>query len=288
MGIEILANGLTFGFVLVLLGVGFTIVVGTTHILNFPQGEVYMAGAFVGAGITASTKNIVAGLVAGIVAAAVLNLVVYFAVFYRIRHLAAIRTLLAGIGASFALRALWGNVFGVETKAFPEVSIFTGTFKVLGATLPGRLVPLVLLTLGLLLGTYLLLYRTAFGLQVRALSDNGEGAKSIGLPIVKIQAGVFALAGALSGAAGVLTAWYFGVYQFTMGVQGITLAFVVAIVGGLASIPGALAGGLAVGIARSLGASWSTAFIDVYPFVFLVVFLLCRPYGMFGKKLEVR
>jgi branched-chain amino acid transport system permease protein len=288
MAVEILANGLTFGFVLVLLGVAFTIVVGTTHILNFPQGEVYMVGAFVGAGTVAATSNILVGLIAGVVAAAALNLLVYFAIFYRIRHLPAIRTLLAGIGASFALRALWGNVFGVETKAFPEVSVFRGSFEILGASLPGRLVPLVLLTFGLLLGAYLLLYRTSFGLQVRALSDNGDGAKGIGLPIVKIQAGVFLLAGALSGAAGVLTAWYFGVYQFTMGVQGITLAFVVAIVGGLGSIPGALAAGLAVGVARSLGASWSTAFIDVYPFVFLVAFLLFRPYGLFGKKLEVR
>jgi branched-chain amino acid transport system permease protein len=287
MSIEILANGIAFGFVLILISLAFTLTVGTTHILNFPQGEVYMAGAFAGAWAMTVADNVFVGILAGIIVGALLNLLVYVVVFYRIRHLTAIRTLLAGIGASFALRALWGNLFGVETKPFPEVAFFDGPISIFGASVPGRIVPQIAITLALLLAAYLLLYRTTFGLQVRALSDNGTGASSIGLPIVKIQAGVFLFAGALCGAAGVLTAWFFGVYQFTMGVQGITLAFVVAIIGGLASIPGALVAGLAVGVARSIGGSWNSAFIDVYPFVFLVLFLLFRPHGFFGKKTEV-
>jgi branched-chain amino acid transport system permease protein len=139
----------------------------------------------------------------------------------------------------------------------------------------------------LLAGSYLLLFRTNFGLRVRALQDSMRGSEVIGLNVPRLQGAIFAIAGALSGVAGVLISWQVGAYQFTMGETGIGLAFVAAVIGGLGSIEGALVGGIALGVVRSIGATYNSGLTDVYPYMLLILVLLVRPTGIFGKKLEL-
>lgn len=282
-----LLNGLSYGLVVAVLALGFTLVIGTTHLINFAQGEVYMLGAFTGAAVARWSGNLYVAIVCGALLAMCLNVVLYFVVFMRIRRHPMIVTLLAGLGASLVIRTVAGRVLGVTTQPFPDVSVATGRFTLAGQSFSDQIFALAAIGVVMLVAGYLVLYHSTFGLQVRALADSITATEGIGLPLVRLQAGVFALSGLLSGAAGVLIAWYLGTYQFTMGQSALALAFTAAVIGGLGSLPGAVIGGLAVGLVRSFGASWNANLIDAYPFAFLVLFLLLRPVGLFGKRLEL-
>jgi branched-chain amino acid transport system permease protein len=280
-------NGLGYGFVVALLALGFSLVMGTTHLINFPQGETYMIGAFAGAGIASVTGNLFLAIVVGALAGAITNVCVYVVVFMRIRRQPMITTLLAGLGASLAIRTAFGDIFGVNTNPFPTVSLTVGNFRVDGQLFSDQLFVLIGVALLLLVAGYVLLYRTSFGLQVRALADSASAVESIGMSVVRLQALVFAWSGALSGAAGVLIGWYLGNYAFTMGEDALAVAFAASVIGGLGSLQGAVVGGLIVGLVRNFGASWNPQLIDAYPFAFLIVFLLIRPTGLFGKSIQL-
>lgn len=285
--VEALVNGVSYGVVVTLLGLGFTISLGTSRIVNFAQGEIYMIGAFIGAAVAQVTSNLWLALLAALAGGAVANYVLYQAVFRRLRHLPMIGTLVSGVGAAFAIEALWGQVFGVAILPFPPLTTAAGNISFLGASVPRSSLVVIAVTAVLLAGSYLLLFRTNFGLRVRALQDSMRGSEVIGLNVPRLQGAIFAIAGALSGVAGVLISWQVGAYQFTMGETGIGLAFVAAVIGGLGSIEGALVGGIALGVVRSIGATYNSGLTDVYPYMLLILVLLVRPTGIFGKKLEL-
>jgi branched-chain amino acid transport system permease protein len=285
--VEAVVSGIAYGVVVTLLGLGFSISLGTSRIVNFAQGEVYMIGAFAGAAVAQVTSSLWLALAAALLAGALANITLYQAIFRRLRHLPMIGTLVSGVGAAFAIEAVWGQLFGIEIKPFPNVGVATGNFGLLGASLPKSSIVLIIVTGILLLASYFLLFKTNFGLKVRALQDSPAGAEVIGINVPRIQAAVFAVAGALSGAAGVLISWQVSAYQFTMGQTGIGLAFVAAVIGGLGSIPGALIGGIALGVVRSLGATYNSGLTDIFPYMLLVVVLLLRPAGIFGRNLEL-
>jgi branched-subunit amino acid ABC-type transport system permease component len=217
----------------------------------------------------------------------VANYLLYQVVFRRLRRRPMIGTLVSGIGAAFAIEALWGQVFGVQIKPFPNLTTAAHNFNFLGSSLPMSSIVLMVVTLVLLAISYVVIYRTGFGLRVRALQDSPAGAEVIGLNVATLQSQVFGIAGALSGAAGVLVAWQVGAYQFTMGETGIGLAFVAAVIGGLGSIPGALIGGISLGIIRSVGAVYNSGLTEVYPYMLLIIILLVRPAGIFDRQLEL-
>lgn len=279
-------DGTAYGITVSLLGLGFTLSVASSRMVNFAQGQVYMIGAFAGAAIARVTLSLPLALLGGLIVGALANTALYGALFLRVRRLPIVGTLVMGIGAAFAIEALWGLVFGVQIMAFPQLTFAEGTFSVLGTRLEWSSAVLVLVTVIAVAALYLLLFRTPFGMKVRALQDSPAGAEVIGLNIPRLQAQVFAIAGALSGLAGVLIAWQLGAYQFTMGEDGIGLAFAAAIIGGMGSFPGALVGGVALGVARAVGGIYNSGLTEAYPYIFLALVLLIRPTGLFGRAIE--
>jgi branched-chain amino acid transport system permease protein len=284
--VSALVDGIAYGITIALLGLGFTLSVGTSRIVNFAQGEVYMAGAFAGAAIAQATSSLMLALAGGLIVGALANVILYELLFLRLRHLPMVGTLVTGIGAAFAIEALWGQVFGVQLMAFPQLSFAQGTFVLFGTRAEQSSVVLVIATIIVMAALYVLLFRTPFGLRVRALQDSLTGAEVIGLNVPRVQAQIFAISGALSGLAGVLISWQLGAYQFTMGEDGIGLAFAAAIIGGMGSIPGAVIGGITLGVARSIGGIYDSGLTEAYPYIFLIAVLLIRPTGLFGRKIE--
>jgi branched-chain amino acid transport system permease protein len=285
-------NGLAYGFAVVLLGLGFTLVFGTSRLINFAQGEVYMLGAFIGAAAATMVGEaappalaLAVALIAGTVVPAVFNVLMYYVVFWRIRNLPMITTLLAGLGSSLVVRGAAGQLFGVEQRGFPELPVATGLIHIGGVSLQLKVFLVGGLAIAFVIAGYWLLFRTGLGLRIRALSDSAEGTQAIGVDISRLQAVIFALAGALSGAAGVMLGWHYGLVVFNMGTTAVAAAFVATVIGGLGSLNGALIGGLAVGLSQGLGTAVNSQYQIAYPFVLLIVFLLFRPTGFFGRKL---
>ena len=257
--VEQTLNGLQFGVMLFMIAAGLTLIFGIMDVINLAHGSLYMAGAFVGATVTARTGSFGLGVLAGAAAGALLALVLELAV---IRRLYA-RDHLDQVLATYALiltfsegvKMLWGPA-PIFLAAPPPLA---GTVEVL----PGVPYPayrLVVIAVGLAAALFLgwLIGRTRLGMRIRAGTTNRETVEALGVDIGVLFALVFAIGGALAGLAGVMAGPVLAV-QVGMGEQILILAFVVIVVGGLGSVRGAFAGALLVGLADT----WARAFLPV-------------------------
>ena len=140
----------------------------------------------------------------------------------------------------------------------------------------------------LILGVYVLLNRSAVGRQFRALAQDPEAARLMGIRVAWVYCFTWILVAALAGIAGVLLSplWFVDV---NMGDSLALKAFAAAVIGGFGSIPGAVCGGILVGAAEILGASYiSSAYKDALVFALMIGFLLVRPQGLFGERIGDR
>jgi len=172
-------------------------------------------------------------------------------------------------------------VWGADFRRFPP--LYDQTFTILGVTLTlERLLVIVAAVLFIVL-LQLFIKRTWLGATIEAVAQNPEGAQLVGISIDRVSSLTFAIGIALAAAAATLIAPVFLVYS-TMGSMPNLKAFVIIIVGGLGSIPGAVIGGFLLGLIEALGGGYiSTNYKDLFAFGLLVTFLTIRPTGLFGK-----
>jgi branched-chain amino acid transport system permease protein len=138
--------------------------------------------------------------------------------------------------------------------------------------------------LGTMVILYLLVYRTKVGIAMRACSMDNETANLMGVDIERLRLGTFALSAALAASAGTLIGIYYRMVSFNMGLSVVIKAFVVAITGGIGNIVGAFFSGLVLGQIESLGAAYvSSGYRDAFVYVVLILLLLFKPGGLFGK-----
>ena len=132
-----------------------------------------------------------------------------------------------------------------------------------------------------------ILYRSKLGRAIRATAQNKDAAALMGVNINKVISATFALGSGLGGAAGVLVGLYYNAFYPTMGFMAGLKAFVATVLGGLTSVPGAVLGGLVLGVAENLGAAYiSSGYRDLIAFVILILVLLIKPSGFFGRSLQ--
>ena len=132
-----------------------------------------------------------------------------------------------------------------------------------------------------------ILYRSKLGRAIRATAQNKDAAALMGVNINKVISATFALGSGLGGAAGVLVGLYNNAFYPTMGFMAGLKAFVATVLGGLTSVPGAVLGGLVLGVAENLGAAYiSSGYRDLIAFVILILVLLIKPSGFFGRSLQ--
>jgi branched-chain amino acid transport system permease protein len=145
-----------------------------------------------------------------------------------------------------------------------------------------------LVTAVILLGVYLLLYRSPLGRQLRAVAQHPETARLMGIRIYVLYAMTWILVCLLTAVAGLLIGpmWF---VDYAMGDSLSLKAFAAAIIGGFGSIPGAIIGGVLVGLAETFGAAYiSSAYKDALVFALMLAFLLVRPQGIFGERIADR
>jgi branched-chain amino acid transport system permease protein len=204
--------------------------------------------------------------------------------------------LITAIGASFAIQYTFRGLYGPEFKAYPEVEMLSGKINVIGFEVP--LVQIVVLVAALLLmgALFWFVERTKTGKAMRAVSEDKDVARLMGIDIDKVIVSTFALGGALAGAAGVFNGLFRpqGVFFFMGFFPGIK-AFTAAVLGGIGNIPGAMAGGLILGLIESiaplsiiegLGIPSANQLKDAVAFTVLVLILIYRPQGIFGERLS--
>jgi branched-chain amino acid transport system permease protein len=276
-------NGLSFGVAVILMALGLTIIFGLLDVINMSHGEFYAVGAYAGFVLLGAGVNfwIVVALVP------LLMLPLGFAVervlVRRVFHSGDRHTLtlLLTLGLSMIMIDALKIGFGPNTVR-PETPV-TGGIELLGVFLPAYRMLLIGIGAAIIAAVYLLIYRTSLGAMIRAAAFDRTMAASLGVPVERVYSATFAFGVALAGLAGVLLSPVFSVFP-TMGHDFLVLAFTVVIVGGMGSIKGAVLAGLLLTQVQAVSSLYiSPVWTDPIVFGIMVLVLMVRPQGLFGK-----
>ncbi len=276
-------NGLTLGGIYGLVALGLTLVYGILHVPNFAHGGFYMIGAFVALqAMVAWSWGYWAAMLTAAIAVAVLGIVSERLIFHPLRKASPLHPKIASIGLLLFLEAGAQALWGADFQRMPTP--YTSIVEMGGITAPAQRLLIIGAAFALMVALHLFLTRTITGATIIAMAQNREGASMVGIDANRVSMLTFAISGVLAAVAATLYAPINLVYP-AMGHLVITKAFVIIILGGMGSIPGAVLGGLIIGFAESFGAYYiSTDYKDIIAFVLLVVILSLRPQGLFAKR----
>lgn len=296
---QTLINGLTLGSVYGLIALGYSMVYGILKLLNFAHGDIYMIGAYLGYGVfimlfteagalIPTALIIVLMLVVAMVGAGVVSIAVERFAYRPLRYAPRIAPLISALGVSFILQNTVQITvsprplsYGSGTLIPREASLDLGDLSVHASRL------LVIgTTLVLMLALTYFVRQTRLGRAMRAVSIDLDAAAMMGINVNQVILVTFFLGAVLAGAAGVLVGIVFLSIRHTMGFLAGLKGFTAAVVGGIGSIPGAVAGGLLLGMAESFTSVYiSATFKDAVAFIVLVIVLLLKPSGLMGRPL---
>ena len=305
--IQHLINGLAAGTIYALVALGYTMVYGVLKLINFAHGDVMMLGVYVGYAVAFLLGREYLGTVTGalLVFAIALTACAAFGFFierfaYRpLRDKPRLTSLITAIGISFALS--YGFQLdlvvklgatnltilpGAASRRFPAI-IPPQEWLVLGdndVIIWNWQVISFLVAVTLMGALQYLVFRTRFGKAMRAVSHDHKVAGLLGIPVDTIIAGTFMLGSALAAGAGILYAIKDKSIQPLMGVMVGLKAFVAAVIGGIGNLPGAVVGALLLGLCEEFIVGYTaSSWRDAVAFGFLIVVLLFRPEGLFGR-----
>ena len=283
-----LLNGLFIGSIYALFAIGFTLVFGILDRLNLAHPAVFAASAFVGIELVERAGlSIWLAIPLVLVFGGIVGLVVERVAFRPLKgrpdaHFAGLISSIALAGMVIALLQ-WR--YGPDTRRFPAGSFPDTRLQIAGAQVTVVQVVILVVSIGLMVGLTLLVTRSRLGRGMRAIAENPNAARVLGVDVDRVTATTFAISSALGAVAGVLFAMNVNSAQLGMGTAIELKGLAVIIVGGMGSLPGALVGGLVLGLAevfavQYIGSSWR----DLIAFGLLFAILLLRPQGLFGAR----
>lgn len=278
-----MVTGLSLGVAVVLVALGLTIIFGLLDVINMSHGEFYAVGAYLALPLGAAGIDFWLLLVIVPAVMAPIGFVVERGLIQRVfnspdRHTT---TLLLTFGLGLVIEEVLAVIFGPNTQR-PATPI-RGAVEILGVMLPNYRLFLILFGLLIVAVVALVVYKTRLGAMVRAAAYDRHMAASLGVPVSLVFAGAFSFGIALAGLAGVLLAPIYSVFP-TMGRDFILLAFTVVIVGGMGSIAGAVVAGLVLTQIQAISSLYiSPVWSDPIVFGILVIVLMVRPQGLFGR-----
>ncbi len=295
-----LINGLSLGAVYALIALGYTMVYGVLRFINFAHGDVFMVGAFSGMYLARWLKPIIGHwpewlfalvVLAGAMAlGAALGILIERLAYKPLRDRPRLTVLITAIGVSLLLEYSGQLLFGAAPRGFPSL-IETRSLGDMGGLHATNIQAFVLTATALLLGgLHFIVMRTRMGLAMRALSLNPAAAMLMGVNINVVISFTFGLGSALAAAGAIFYASLYQAIEPFMGVLPGMKAFVAAVLGGVGSLPGAMVGGLILGVIETLVVGYSKVlgippgYRDAVAFVLLILILLFRPSGLFGKQ----
>lgn len=285
--LQLSVSGLSNGMVYALVAVGFVIIYKASDVINFAQGEFLLFGAYLAFAFVAQFGLPWGlGVALTLVGAVALGLVVERLVLRPLIGEPIISMIMVTIGLSSVLKALVNGIWGPRPRSFPSF-IPSGEVN-LGSAVVGadRLITIALAGVTLTLLSLFFRY-TRDGIAMRAIADDQQAALSMGISIKRVLAVAWAMAAASAAVGGVMVANIVGVSQ-DMSFLGLRV-FPVVILGGLDSVPGAIAGGAIIGLLEAYAGGYIGHGLNlIVPFVVLIVVLMVRPYGLFGKEIIER
>ncbi len=281
--IEYSLVGIASGGIYALMALGFVLVFKGTGVFNFAQGELMMVGAYV---YLAATQLAGApwwlGLGAATIASFLIGATVERLVLRPLAGQPTLAIVMATVGLGLVLKGAAGLAFGPDQRSLPELlprkPVFIGDVLI-----PGGQFWSFLISVAVVLGCVAYFRFTRGGVAMRAAASSQVNAYAVGIDVPRISALTWGLAACIGGFAGILLA---ALNNLTPHLGDVALSVLaVLIVGGLDSIAGAIVGGLAIGWLQAMtGAYLGSSWREVMPFIVVLVVLLVRPHGLFGRK----
>ena len=283
-----LINGISLGSVYAIIALGYTMVYGIAKMLNFAHGDVIMIGSFVVFITTSATgMNPLLAVLLSVVICTILGIVIERLAYKPLRGASPLAVLITAIGVSYFLQNIALLLFGANPKSFtsvvkvPALNLAGGKLIISGETIVTIVTCLVIMII------LTMFMKTKPGQAMLAVSEDKGAAQLMGVNVNKTISLTFAIGSGLAAIAGVLLcSAYPSLTPYTGSMPGIK-AFVVAVFGGIGSIPGALLGGVILGVIEILSKAYiSSQLSDAIVFGVLIIVLLVKPTGILGKKIN--
>ena len=289
-------NGLMLGVIYAMVAVGFTLFFGVLDVIKFSHGDVVMVGAFVAlaavggaqaAGASAPLVLLVLAALGAALAMALLGALIARLLILPMRNAPALNTLLItlmlGLALRESIRLFYPN--GSNPKPFPR--LLPDATYAFGA-LALRLDSVILLLTGLaaIIAVHVVVNRTRLGLAIRAVAQDPETARVMGVNFERTVMITFGIGSALAALAGITNGLYYNEVNFGMGLLLGVIGFSAAVVGGLGNIYGAILGGFLFAALQTVGAVWFSvpAYKDVFAFAAVIVMMAWKPTGLIAEK----
>jgi branched-chain amino acid transport system permease protein len=278
-----LFNGLALGALLALISSGLTIIYGTLGVLNLAHGAMFMLGGYAGFAAYKATGSFVVAVIAGTLFLLVAGMVMERVVirhFYKRPHE---DQLLVTFGLGICFVELVRLVFGSQSQIVPPPKLFAGITNLGFMFYPTYRLAVVGIVAVALLALFLVLYRTRLGLIVRAGIEDAVMVDSLGINVDRVFMVVFGIGAMAAGFAGIVNAPVVSITP-EVGEAILVQTFVVVVIGGVGSFPGAILGGLISGEIISLTSMVDPAYAYVMLFAVMTLVLMLRPYGLLGVR----
>jgi branched-chain amino acid transport system permease protein len=288
--ISYLKDGISLGSVYAIIALGYTMVYGIAKMLNFAHGDVIMVGAFII--LTAVTKASlppIAAILLAVVLCTILGVTIEAIAYRPLRKASSnLAVLITAIGVSYLLQNLALLIFGADAKSFvtvinvPTLNLFDGQLSIKGITIVTVAACIIIMC-----GLTFFVNKTKPGRAMQAVAEDKDAAQLMGVNVNATISLTFAIGSGLAAIAGLLLcSAYPTLTPYTGAMPGIK-AFVAAVFGGIGSIPGAMIGGILLGVIEILGRAYiSSQIADAIVFGVLIIVLLVKPTGLFGKNIQ--
>lgn len=278
-----LFNGLATGLLLALISTGLTIIYGTLGVINFAHGALFVVGAYAGYTVYGLTESFLMAIAAGAVVVLIVGLIIERGLMRKYYSRPAEDQILVTFGIGIILveivRALFGGIsLSVETPTWGQ-----GVAHIGSLIYPLYRLQALGIAAGTLLLLYFILYRTSLGLIVRAGIEDSGMVNALGINVKRTFLLVFGIGAMAAGYAGVIDSPIVTL-QPDMGHRVLVDSFVVVVIGGVGSFPGAIIGGIIAGEILSLTSIFNPAYSDVMLFIVMALVLIFRPQGLMGQE----
>jgi len=283
-------NGLSLGSVYAIIALGYTMVYGISRMLNFAHGDVIMVGAYISFCATAYLHlPAVASVVLAIIVCTAMGIMIEGLAYRPLRGTGSLAVLITAICVSYFLQNSALPIEGSAPKVFTPVVNGIPGLKLFGGELTITAESMLTLLANIVIMVCLTLYisRSKMGKAMRAVSEDNDAARLMGINVNRTISMTFAIGSALAAIAGVLLCSSYPALMPTTGAMPGIKAFTAAVFGGIGSIPGAMLGGILLGIIEILGRAYiSSELSDAIVFGVLILVLLVKPSGLLGKMTQ--
>jgi branched-chain amino acid transport system permease protein len=278
-----LLNGLAAGSIYALIAVGYNMVYGILDLINFAHGDIYMFGTFIALSLLMTAMPVPLAIFLACLAGGLIGVLVERVAYRPVRNAPRVVPMISAVGASLVLRNIAQLIWGTETMPFPEL-FPTRMLDVGGVQINSLQIIVLVLALGLTGIFALIVNKTKLGKATRSVAQDIPTSRLMGIEVNRIIQFVYFAGGFFGVAGGILFSSYYAIW-IGMGFLGTMKAWIACIIGGIGSLRGAFIGGLILGITEALVSGFiSSAYRDAICYALVMVVLVVRPMGIFGRQ----